>query len=173
RWLWLAAPAVATAAIAAVVIGTRGGAPVGVDDSPTRVVSGAAPSTISFGDAHVTLEADSAVVMSRDATTTAVLEHGAAWFAIPKRTRPFVVVAGDTVVRVVGTRFRVARFEERATVEVEDGTVNVTFQGTSVQIAAGQAWTSELPASVHRSAADAPTDPRPATPATTPDARQL
>lgn len=149
RWWWIAAPALAAVAVGAVVVSTRDQhAPV-VADNPTRVVSSTAPSAISFGDAHITLDADSAVVMSRDSASTAMLERGGAWFAVAKRSgRPFVVVAGDTIVRVVGTRFRVARSEELATVEVQHGLVEITFQGTTVRVGPGQSWSSELPGRV-------------------------
>ena len=157
RWLWIAVPSAAVAATAAasfaLLIDTPDPlptAPVPVaaqqQEIPTRIASGGAPSTITHGDAHVTLDADSAVVMSRE-TDTAVLERGGAWFAIPPRTgRPFVVIAGDTVVRVVDTKFRVARFAEQATIEVERGSVDVTFQGSTVKVGAGQTWSSQPPA---------------------------
>lgn len=160
RWLWIALPSVAVAAAIAIVFGVVIDtpkplpsvpvveAPV-VEETPTRVVSGESPSTITVGDAHVTLDADSAVVMPRTSDSTAVLERGAAWFAIAPRTkRQFIVVAGDTVVRVIGTKFRVARSEEHATVEVERGLVDVTFQGTTVKVTAGQRWSSEAPSKV-------------------------
>lgn len=165
RWLWIAVPSVAIAgAIAATfafVIDTpKASLPSPtiaapstprVEDNPMRVVSGSAPSTITVGDAHVTLDAESAVVMPRasDATSTAVLERGAAWFAIAPRTgRQFVVVAGDAVVRVIGTKFRVARSEEHVTVAVERGLVDVTFQGATVKVPAGQTWSSDAPSTV-------------------------
>ena len=154
RWLWIAVPSVAVAATAAatfaLLVDTPGSIPTPVTPTaakpvevPTRIVSGAAPSTITHGDAHVSLDADSAVVMSRE-TETAVLERGGAWFAIPQRTgRPFVVIAGDAVVRVVDTRFRIARFAEHTTIEVDRGFVDVTFQGSTVKLRAGQTWSSQ------------------------------
>jgi ferric-dicitrate binding protein FerR (iron transport regulator) len=158
RWLWIALPSVAAAAaIAAVfafVIDTRRSisalpavpaTAVVEQEMPMRVVSGSSPSTITVGDAHVTLDAESAVVMPRGGASdsTAVLERGAAWFAIaPRANRQFVVVAGDAVVRVIGTKFRVARSEERVTVEVERGLVDVTFKGATVKIATGETWDS-------------------------------
>jgi hypothetical protein len=159
RWLWIAVPSVAVAgavaAAFALVIDTPSSNQTAsvavVEENPMRIVSGGAPSTITVGDAHVTLDAESAVVIPRptDETSTAVLERGAAWFAIAPRThRQFVVIAGDAVVRVVGTKFRVGRSEERVTVEVEHGLVDVTFQGTTVKIAAGEAWSSHGPSTV-------------------------
>lgn len=159
RWLWIAVPSLAAAGAVAAAFAllvdapapARPSAPVApaeVEETPMRVVSGAAPSTITVGDAHVTLDPGSAIVMPRanDSTSTAVLERGAAWFAIAPRTgRQFVVVAGDAVVRVIGTKFRVARSEEHAAVEVERGLVDVTFRGATVKVGAGRTWSSDAP----------------------------
>jgi len=148
RWIWIAAPAFAAAAAAAAVVvgGASGGHSPG--ESPARLVSGAAPTTLSYGDVHLTLDADSAVVM--DHAKGALLERGAAWFAVAPRAdrAPFVVTAGDTVVRVVGTRFRVARYGEDATVQVEHGTVEVQFRGATTRVGSGEEWTSKQPTSV-------------------------
>ena len=166
RWLWIAAPSVAVAAAAAaafaLLIETPELPPAPVtmqpEALPTRIVAGGAPSTITYGDVHVTLDADSAVVMPTEGSATAVLERGAAWFAIaPRGGRQFVVVAGDTVVRVVGTRFRVARYADHAEVEVEHGLVDVTFRGTTVKVASGQRWSSREPAVLDASVAPAAT----------------
>ena len=154
RWLWIALPSVAVAAAAALAFAMfmdkpmKGlpSAPIAmplVEETPMRVVTGDSPSTITVGDAHVTLAANSAVVMPR-AHEAAVLERGTATFAIAPRTgRQFVVVAGDAVVRVIGTKFRVARSEERVTVAVERGVVDVTFQGSTTKVTAGATWDSQ------------------------------
>jgi len=146
-WIAITGSIVAAAAVVAIVLATRSGGDSLDDASPARVVSGAAPSSVSFGDAHVTLDPETAVVMSRDTDApSALLERGAAWFTIaPRSGAPFVVVAGDTIVRVVGTRFRVARYLERATVEVEHGLVEVQFRGTKVVLGADQSWSSDHP----------------------------
>lgn len=147
RWIWIAAPALAAAAAIAIVVGLRGGAP-GDEVAPARVVSGAAPTSVTFGDVHVTLDADTAVVM--DPGPSALLERGAAWFAVAPRGErsPFVVTAGDLVVRVIGTRFRVARSGEVATVEVDHGLVEVQFRDTRMRVSAGQLWSSLQPREV-------------------------
>ncbi|HWO17543.1 MAG TPA: FecR family protein [Kofleriaceae bacterium] len=147
RWLWLAAPVLAAAAAAAAVLtigGSDGGSGAPTDDQ-ARLVSGAAPTTLSYGDVHLTLDADSAVVMDRRAG--ALLERGAAWFSVAPRGEraAFVVTAGDTVVRVVGTKFRVARSGEDASVAVEHGTVEVRFRGATTRLGAGEQWTSRRP----------------------------
>jgi hypothetical protein len=145
--VWIAAPALAAAAAAAALtIGLGGGDPPA--DAPARLVSGAAPTSLSYGDVHVTLDADSAAVMER--TKGAALERGAAWFTVaPRRERAaFVVTAGDTVVRVIGTKFRVARSGEEAAVQVEHGIVEVLFRGATTRVGAGEEWTSRTPTRV-------------------------
>ena len=174
RWIWIAAPAfAAVAAAATIVVGVDGGHPQG--DGPARLVSGAAPTTLSYGDVHVTLDADSAVVMDR--AEGALLERGAAWFAVaPRGDRgAFVVTAGDTLVRVVGTRFRVARYGEEATVQVEHGAVEVQFRGATTRVGAGEEWTSKQPTAVAAvrtaqatEAADIEIEPEPARQAPSP-----
>jgi hypothetical protein len=150
RWPYYVVPA-ATAAAAAVIAIAIGGGDAGSGgrarelDGPARVVSGDAPSSITLGDAHVTLDPDSAVVMQREAAAPrALLERGGAWFAIAPRTgrTPFVVSAGEITIRVVGTRFHVARSGEVISVEVEHGIVEVQHRETVAELRAGQRWTS-------------------------------
>jgi len=148
RWIWLAAPAFAGVLIAVIVIATRGGgmAPAVAPEPDARVVSSGAPASASFGDAHLTLDANSVIVV-RHGASQALLERGAAWFTIgPRGDRPaFVVTAGDATVRVVGTRFRVARHDESVAVHVEHGVVEIQFQGTQVKVGADQTWASDHP----------------------------
>ncbi len=152
-WMWVAAPLAAAAACVLVLFATRGHGSTGTvaATEPSRVVSGASPSAVSFGDAHITLDADSALEMVRDgAQQTALLEHGAAWFSVaPRGDRPaFEVRAGDTIVRVIGTRFRVAREGEHANVTVDHGVVEVRFRGRALHVTDGQSWSSEHPSDV-------------------------
>lgn len=160
RRSWRLALAVAAVAIAAVVVMLRP-PPIGnVIESP-RVVSGAAASSASFGDIQVDLDAHTALVMTEDrGQPTIVLETGAAWFQVGPRGQrpPFVVRAGDTTVRVVGTRFRVAHASERRTVEVEHGVVEVVFRGARIPVLAHQRWSSEAPEQATR-VATAPVEP--------------
>jgi transmembrane sensor len=131
------------------VIGSRTTTGVTVADEPARVVSGTAPSSVSFGDSHVELDADTALVMNHETGhPTVLLERGAAWFTVaPRLQRPeFVVRAGDATVRVVGTRFRVARTGERIAVDVERGLVDVQFRGAITGVGPGRRWSSESPA---------------------------
>jgi len=180
RWLWVAMPALAVAAVFALLIGT--GALGSQDDDPvitsagldepSRVVAGAAPSAVSFGDAHIELAAQSAIVMTREGGSPSVLlERGLATFAVaPRADRPaFVVRAGDTVVRVVGTRFSVSRSDEQITVTVEHGLVDVQFRGATQRVGGGHSWSSDAPSQVALyTPAPAPAAPTPDTSAAIP-----
>jgi hypothetical protein len=81
--------------------------------------------------------------------STTLLERGSAWFAVaPRIDRPaFVVLAGDTKVRVLGTKFRVARSanNDHVAVEVDHGVVEVQFRGSLKRIGAHESWSSERP----------------------------
>lgn len=162
RWMYIAVPAMAAAAAIVLVLSLQGGettkAPPVADTSdltldaePSRVVSGDSASTVSFGDAHLALAAKTAIVMTREGGSPSVLlERGTVDLTVAPRDNrpPFVVRAGDTVVRVVGTQFQVARYEEHVTVKVEHGIVDVQFRGNTVRVEQGQAWASEQPEAV-------------------------
>ena len=174
RWMYIALPAIAAAAAIAVVLAFQGltgesaKAPqvadttASADVEPSRVVSGDAASTVSFGDAHLKLSAKTAIVMTREGGSPSVLlERGTVDLTVAPRDNrpPFVVRAGDTVVRVVGTQFQVARYEEVVTVKVEHGIVDVQFRGNTVRVAEGQGWTSEQPQVATQVAAAEPVAP--------------
>jgi hypothetical protein len=143
RSWWIALPIAAVAiAVVAVVVRSPGQPDV---TGPTRIVSEGSPSTVALVDAHITLDPHSAIVMR--AGPDAIVERGAAWFAVePRGSRPpFIVVAGDARVRVIGTRFRVEHEGERVAVEVDHGTVEVGYHGEVVRITAAQHWSSDAP----------------------------
>ena len=169
RW-WLVAAPLAAAAIIVVVVGLQLILHVGGSNERVRIVSPRGlpeaaqqpPSAVSFDDSHIELDPDTALVTSHeDGHPQVLLERGAAWFTVaPRRSRPeFVVRAGDAVVRVVGTRFRVARADERIVVDVDHGAVDVQFRGRAVAVAGGQQWSSESPAQASTLAAAQPTAP--------------
>jgi hypothetical protein len=165
-WRWIALPVAIAAAIALVLVTTHRTSQIASGDGPSRVVSGDAPSMVSFGDAHVSLDANSAVVLEHDrsGSPTVLLERGAAWFSVAPRGErpPFRVFAGDATVRVIGTRFHVARDGEQVSVAVDHGIVEVGFRGNVVRVGAGQAWTSDRssePAAAEPAPAPQPPDP--------------
>jgi ferric-dicitrate binding protein FerR (iron transport regulator) len=150
NWVWLAVPAAAAAAfgLAFFSMNGGGGTPAG---EPSRVVASDSPTTVSFGDAHVTLQAQSAVLMEQNAAKpTALLEHGTAVFAVAPRGEqaPFTVLAGDTSARTTNATFTVTRKGERADVAVERGSVEIRYRGRDLKVAANQTWTSERPSDV-------------------------
>jgi hypothetical protein len=154
RWAWVVAPLVAAAAVAALVFALRL-RPAAVDE-PSRIVSGPAPSSVQFGDSHIELDASTALSLRHEAEhPTVMLERGGAWFTVaPRQARPaFLVRAGDATVQVVGTRFRVARSDERIAVEVERGRVDVDFRGGTIAVGAGQRWSSDAPSQLAAAAA--------------------
>ncbi len=76
---------------------------------------------------HVTMAAKSSMTVSMDENERRVLlSSGDAFFSVSKDpARPFIVVAGNTRVQVVGTRFNVHHGPEEVRVAVEEGIVNV------------------------------------------------
>ncbi len=149
NWVWLAVPAAAAAAFGLAFF-SMNGSPGSSDGEPSRVVAGASPTTMSFGDAHVTLQANTALVMDQNPTKpTALLENGTAVFAVARGDRaPFTVLAGDTSVRTTTATFTITRKGEIAELAVETGAVEVRFRGHDVKLAADQTWTSERPSDV-------------------------
>jgi ferric-dicitrate binding protein FerR (iron transport regulator) len=146
KWLWLAVPAAAAAAFALAFFSMSGPSAPVVSGEPSRIVAGASPSRVTFGDTHVTLDANSAVVMDQNAAKpTALLENGAAVFAIPPRgdRAPFTVLAGDASIRTINAQFRVARDGEHATVSVDTGEVDIRFRGREFHVSSKHTWSSE------------------------------
>lgn len=152
NWVWLAVPAAAAAAFgfAFFSMNSGSGTPATNEDEPSRIVASASPTTVSFGDAHVTLAADSALVMDQNAKKTGLLEHGTATFAVaPRGDRgPFTLLAGDTLVRTTSAKFKVTREGELAKVSVETGSVEIRFRGNEVTVDSDHAWSSEHPADI-------------------------
>lgn len=150
KLVWLAVPAAAAAAFGLAFFATKSPQapatqPVATD-TPSRIVAGNAPSSITVGDAHLTLDANTALVIDGKAgKQTALIERGAVTFAVP---RAFTVLAGDTLVRTTSAEFRVSRDGELAIVEVESGSVQITFRGHDVTVGAHHAWSALKPADV-------------------------
>lgn len=149
RWWMVAVPLAAAAAAAAVVLVLRPG--IDPVDGRSRVETIASGSSVSFGESYIEIDAYSALELEHESGRPIVmLERGAAWFTVaPRDGRPELVVrAGDAMVRVVGTRFRVARSREQIAVEVERGVVAVQFRGGLIEVGANQRWSSATPARI-------------------------
>jgi hypothetical protein len=154
RRIWaIAGTATAIAAAAAVLFlvpwSATSRAPSGRSDGGlalSRVVTQDAPSEVSFGEATITVGAESAVTMQGDAASGVliVLERGDASFAVAPRGHrpPFTVQAGEVMVRVIGTRFSVERHGDAASVHVTEGHVEVVARDQRVQLTPGDSWSS-------------------------------
>lgn len=147
------APALATALVMVVAVGM-----VGVDTPWNRAPTSssyatgiAQTRTVTLADgSEITLGADSRIEASLDGQRRDVtLVKGQAFFAVAADPeRPFYVAAGDTSVRVVGTRFEVHRAPGGVKVAVEEGIVDVRREDSpgdpeatsgEVRLLAGQA----------------------------------
>ena len=96
-------------------------------------------------DSIVTLGARSAIEVAFSASERHVtLTEGEAIFSVTRDpARPFVVVAGDAVVRVVGTRFEIHHGPEQVRVTVLEGVVEVTRPEAAATTAAGNGGPSK------------------------------
>jgi ferric-dicitrate binding protein FerR (iron transport regulator) len=148
-WVWLAVPLAAAAACALTFFSMNSGPGPVSSTEPSRIVAGASPSTVTFGDAHITLEANAAVITDRNAgKPTAVLEDGTATFAVAPTQTALTVLAGDMTARTTAATFVVTRKGELASVKVDSGTVEIRFRGHDVKLAATQSWSSDRPSDV-------------------------
>lgn len=127
-------PALVSAAVLAAMLVVTGvalwrpGGPTAPE--PTRVATGVAEiRDVGLPDGSVvTLGALSDMqVRFSDTERRVTLVDGEAFFAVERQPgRPFIVAAGDTLVRVVGTKFDVHRGRRQVRVAVLEGVVEVT-----------------------------------------------
>jgi ferric-dicitrate binding protein FerR (iron transport regulator) len=119
--------------------------------APSRIVTGADHSHLSLGESEIDVLADTAVVASGDDIqgVLLVLEKGGIDCEVAPRGKrpPFIVQAGDTRVRVVGTKFKVSRGAAGdVEVSVEHGTVEVTRHGETARVHGGEHWAPRVAA---------------------------
>jgi hypothetical protein len=146
RWSPGLAAVAAAAAVGLAVAGwlaLRGG-PASTGAVPAHFAAAASAFTTTWADARLVLAPGGAMTATGDAVHGAVivLERGTLDVEVEPRGErpPFTVVAGDVRVEVVGTRFRVARHAESATVEVTEGVVRVVRDGGIDRVEAGSQW---------------------------------
>ena len=103
------------------------------------------------------IELDANSVLSWDADRRPSVERGQARFEVPHQApgARFAVSAGPYVIAVVGTKFRVGVSDDRVSVEVEQGVVEVWRGARSVRLVAGDSWAGPMrglapPAVEHR-----------------------
>jgi hypothetical protein len=141
--LWLAAAALVGAVAALVLVVAR--APEAQELSlPSRITTGADTSHLALPGLSLDVEPQSAVVVGPETSQglLIVVDRGAIACEVAPRPSgaPLVVQAGGTRVRVVGTRFNVSREGEVARVVVHQGVVEVSSNGRTVRVAAGEEW---------------------------------
>lgn len=109
--------------------------------------------TQAGGTQKIVLTDGSAIDLSGETALRATLTSGArnitlgsgeAFFRVAKdATRPFIVHAGDTSVRAVGTAFNVRRAGDRVVVAVAEGTVLVSTPGKAAELQTAQVTAGE------------------------------
>jgi transmembrane sensor len=112
--------------------------------TPVRTGRGEKARVALVGGAGVELDANS--VLSWDAERRPSVERGQARFEVPHQapgTR-FAVSAGPYVISVVGTKFHVGVGDDRVSVEVEQGVVEVWRGARSVRLVEGDSWAGPI-----------------------------
>jgi hypothetical protein len=159
-WIAGAVAAAAVAAAALLLVGGTGG-PLAHEraSDPVRLVTTGSPSSFTVGESSLWIQPSSLVLVSGDDEhgIDVVLDRGTVTCQVaPRRGRPpFVVDAGEVRVRVVGTRFTVARGASETSVDVDHGVVEVAVGGMVTVLHDGEHWPATAPA------VTAPTVPAP------------
>jgi len=127
----------------------------GASAAPVRTGRGEKARVALVGGVGVELDADS--VLSWDAERRPLVERGQARFEVPHQApgSKFAVSAGPYVVTVVGTKFHVGVADDRVSVAVEEGVVEVWRGDRSVRLVEGDSWAGPMrgltpPAVQHR-----------------------
>ncbi|HEX3771545.1 MAG TPA: FecR domain-containing protein, partial [Polyangiaceae bacterium] len=135
----------ALAAAAAAVFFLRPAGLLGAGDR-LRVATSDSASEVTVGESSLVVAPRSLVMVSGDDEhgIDVVLDRGAVTCEVaPRRGRPpFVVDAGGVRVRVVGTRFTVARDGTATSVAVDHGVVEVSASGQVTVLHDGERWPS-------------------------------
>lgn len=112
-----------------------------------HVTTSDAPEKVRVGDSELTIGRSSELRVSGN-------ERGGWFLALdrgkvdcsvrPRASRPpFIVIAGETRVSVIGTRFNVVQGEQGTQVAVEEGKVLVQYRGQTTELVPGETWTEE------------------------------
>jgi hypothetical protein len=115
-------------------------APQDVAKAPVKTGRGEKARVALVGGAGVELDANS--VLSWDTEHRPSVEHGHARFEVPHQApgNRFAVSAGPYVITVVGTKFHVGVVDDRVSVDVEEGVVEVWRGSRSVRLVEGDSW---------------------------------
>ena len=127
----------------------------GSSAAPVRTGRGEKARVALVGGVGVELDANS--VLSWDVEHRPSVERGQARFQVPHQAPGvrFAVSAGPYVITVVGTKFHVGVGDDRVSVEVEEGVVEVWRGARSVRLVEGDSWAGPMrgvapPAVEHR-----------------------
>jgi hypothetical protein len=116
-------------------------------EQPSRITTGSTSSHLALPGLSLDVDPQSAVVVGAETRqgVLIVVDSGSIACNVAPRPSdaPLIVQAGETRVRVVGTRFRVTRLGESARVSVQEGVVEVSSRGGTFRVAAGEEWPSE------------------------------
>jgi hypothetical protein len=116
-------------------------------EQPSRITTGSSSSHLALSGLSVDVEPQSAVVVGAETQNgiLIVVDRGSIVCQVAPRANdaPLIVQAGEARVRVVGTRFRVARLGESARVDVQEGVVEVSSRGGTFRVKAGEQWPAE------------------------------
>ncbi|MGA7742398.1 MAG: FecR domain-containing protein [Polyangia bacterium] len=112
--------------------------------APVRTGRGEKARVALVGGTGVELDANS--VLSWDAERRPSVERGQARFEVPHQApgARFAVSAGPYVISVVGTKFHVGVGDDRVSVEVEEGVVEVWRGARSVRLVEGDSWAGPI-----------------------------
>jgi hypothetical protein len=145
--------------VAAALVGVVGAVTVGIVsmpqraavEQPSRITTGTTPSHLALSGLTLDVEPESAVVVGAETPQgmLIVVDRGSIVCEVAPRPSdaPLIVQAGAARVRVVGTRFSVARLGESARVKVTHGVVEVSASGHSTRVRAGEEWPADGTAS--------------------------
>lgn len=117
---------------------------------PSHIATGTAASQLVLPGLSLEVRPGSAVVVgteTKEGLLIVVQRGGIACEVAPRNAgSPLMVQAGATRVRVMGTRFTVARDGKRVLVQVGRGSVEVSEHGRTWQVNAGQSWSTPVAA---------------------------
>jgi hypothetical protein len=142
---WLLAAALMGAAVGAVVAARSLSDPA-VVEHPSRITTGSTPSHLALSGLSLDVEPQSAVVVGAETPQglLIIVDRGSIVCQVAPRSKdaPVIVQAGAARVRVLGTRFSVARLGESARVKVQQGVVEVSSRGGTYRVQAGEEWSN-------------------------------
>jgi FecR-like protein len=117
-------------------------------DGAYEITAGSAE-PLRLGDSQLTLAPASELRVSGNDTSGwfLALERGRVDCQVkPRRERPpFVVIAGETRIKVLGTRFSVAQEADGTEITVDEGRVSVEAHGHTTELVSGESWTATSP----------------------------